>query len=484
MEQLRKSPFKPDRIEGNPSAYGIRPEEVKTCTTALFNSRSLLISGERGIGKSSLAIQLSNLYAGDLTLLQRCGLGTQFPKYLCGYTICSAEMTLADLATDILHNLEQQYLLLTSFHTKSTKVELKLDLGWFTARIDSEITVRRPATIVADFVGGIAATVTSAKLLGLKGVNVIIDEVDELNASVNAGRFIKMLHERLQNQGIRDEVTFTFTGHTGVFERLYTEDNSSERPFVHVPIKTLSSDEAANVLNFAADNAIQAFAIEPEAQEMILGLATGYPYAIHLIGDSAFQKMHEPTRMTRGNVLSGLLALLQSDKAEKYVGHLSKLDDMPRILLMSMSLYITTALPAQIPKDWVVSNLLPGVASESVEEGIEYLIQKKFLYAGPDCNWYGFCDELFRVFLSHYVLTHREKEEELIAKRRSRMEKLIDKQREHEMKRYYNDFRTSITDASMLNYTLEILNMSDFIDMPDIEHLHRREKLAYRDVIE
>jgi hypothetical protein len=65
--------------------------------------------------------------------------------------------------------------------------------------------------LAAEFVAVLEVLYRSAALLGMVGVNVIIDEVDELDPKVNIGRFIKAVHERLQQQGITD-VTLTLTG--------------------------------------------------------------------------------------------------------------------------------------------------------------------------------------------------------------------------------------------------------------------------------
>jgi len=68
MRALRRSPFKADRIEDDPKAFGLRVEAISSCAEALFNRRSVLISGERGIGKSSLASQFKRAYDGTTPL--------------------------------------------------------------------------------------------------------------------------------------------------------------------------------------------------------------------------------------------------------------------------------------------------------------------------------------------------------------------------------------------------------------------------------
>jgi hypothetical protein len=50
MRTLRTSPFKANRREDNPFAFGLRVKEVEECADALFNKQSVMLSGPRGIG--------------------------------------------------------------------------------------------------------------------------------------------------------------------------------------------------------------------------------------------------------------------------------------------------------------------------------------------------------------------------------------------------------------------------------------------------
>ncbi len=126
MTLLRRSPFKVARIEDDPDAFGLRPEAVRSCAEALFNRQSLLISGERGIGKSSLANQFKTIYEGTTTLLERSGISVLFPSYLCGYTFCTSDTSLADVCASIVYNLESACLLLRSTTLKSTKIRIHI----------------------------------------------------------------------------------------------------------------------------------------------------------------------------------------------------------------------------------------------------------------------------------------------------------------------------------------------------------------------
>jgi hypothetical protein len=484
MTKLRESPFKVNRVESDPNAFGLRPDAVRACAEALYNRQSVLISGERGIGKSSLADQFKTIYNGNLTLLKRCDISGEFPRYLCGYSFCTSDTALADLCTNILYELESQYTLLRTITEKNTKIEFTLDLKIFKARFETEVVRQKPGTLAAEFVAAIEVLDRSAGLLGLKGINVVLDEVDALNEGINFGRFFKAIHERLQQHRIKD-VTFILTGQRGVFERLFLEELAIERIIRHIPISVLDLEESRHILNYAADHAEEPFAIASEAQEIILALASGHPYAVHLLGNAAFGHMQNKSRMTRDDVLHGIGDILQSDKAEKYVVRLRDVTDQERLILMSMALYAAGQIPVHIPADWIPNNLLGLLPEEvTVRQVLDGLVAKDYLVEGPKTQWYRFRDELFRVFLSQFVYTHREREEERLAERKQILDSLIDRERKRDqMKRFLRDYRESrnwyADKRPMLEYTLEVLNVSEIATDWDWEHFERSNLLSF-----
>src|SRR5689334_15894417 len=106
MAILRKTPFKVNKIESDPDAFGLRPKEIISCSESLYNNRSILTSGPRGIGKSSLGNQMQKVLEGDRTLLERCGITSVFPNTLCLFYACDQGNSLQQLVLDIMYNLE------------------------------------------------------------------------------------------------------------------------------------------------------------------------------------------------------------------------------------------------------------------------------------------------------------------------------------------------------------------------------------------
>jgi hypothetical protein len=279
-------------------------------------------------------------------------------------------------------------------------------------------------------------------------------------------------------------VTFLLTGQRGVFEKLFEEERAIERIIRHVPISVLDPDDSRHILNYAAGHAALPFTIGTEAQDMILALATGHPYAVHLLGNAAFGCMESESRITLDDLLRGLGELLESDKAEKYMLRLRDLDEQERLVLMSMSLCASSQLPIQIPPEWIPNNLLAPIPEEdTLDEALDGLVSKDYLVEGPRAEWYRFRDELFRVFLSQFVYAHREREEERLAQRRQELDVIIGEERRKEMKRFRRDYRQSRAldrdKASMLEYALEMLNVADVAADWDWKHFERSGYLRF-----
>ena len=196
MQRLRKSPFKVNKHENNPKGFGLRAKEILDCADALYKDLSVLISGSRGIGKSSLGEQMRIILEGDNTLLKRCEVDDKFPKTLTVYYACGERMTLEQLVLGILAELEQEYRILPNVTPTEIKQGFELNLlGLFKANLEATIisSEKPPATIATQFVNGIQVVMQRIKKFGYKSVCIMLDELDLLPSSVNLGSFLRDL---------------------------------------------------------------------------------------------------------------------------------------------------------------------------------------------------------------------------------------------------------------------------------------------------
>jgi len=409
MVNIRKSPFKVDKIENDPRAFGNRPKEVIFCIESLFNNRHVLISGPRGIGKSSLASQIQNLYKGDNTLAKRCRIETELDENLTCFYSCDKNTTLASLSLDLIFLLEKRLKKLPK--VKAKKISASLDLGVIKASLEGDILSSMPSSIATRLLEGIIdINRTLINFTNYEGINILIDELDQLEDNINFGHFIKIVHEYLIQNGLNN-INFIFAGQKGIFSKLYHQDQSVERIIKHVPISKLHKDECKHILTYASTTAIPPFTIEPDAEELILKLSSGFPYTIQLLGDAAFHAMEYPTQMLKNDVLTGVENIVKYDKNEKYYSALNSLSSKQRKILFLISTYPFPELPASIPIDWIKQEGKQLIGSE--EEVIEIynsLHEKGYIIILESKNICQFNDELFRTFLS---LLEFEKKDEI-----------------------------------------------------------------------
>lgn len=428
MATLRRSPFKADKVENDPNAFGLRVKEIIACAESLFNDRSILISGPRGIGKSSLGNQLQKMLGGDQTLLKRCGIKAIFPKTLCVFYACDQKNTLDRLALDILFNIEQRYLNLPDLQALDLKPSFELNLGLIKASLEmsTKIEERSPATIANQLVAGLSNTFTLLnKLQDYQCINIMIDELDQISSDVNFGHFMKIVHETLVSLDL-NQITFILAGQQGVYTRLINEDPSFERIVRHVPLTILDGDASEHVLSYATSRAKPPFRYDSKARDLILSLSSGYPYNLHLIGDAAFSAMEDDEKMSRADVLNGVEIVLTSDKREKYLDRLREISNDERKVILTMSEFPTNTVPAEVPMSWLASKLSSYFNdNEILENTMNTLSEKGLLVTLKNRLNYRFGDELLRVFVSLSRIEQQElllKKSEKTKKRKTELE--------------------------------------------------------------
>ena len=428
---------------------------------ALISRRHVLISGPRGIGKSSLGSQLQTAYQGDLTLFDRCDIKADLTRYLCAYYACDVTTTLAELSAAILFALENKFLLLKTLSTDKAKVSVELDLKFIKAKIETEVARRRPATVATDLVIGLATIQRSASMLGLNGINVMIDELNLIPTAENVGHYLKIVHETLGRENL--EVTFILAGQRGIYSRLIAEDPSIERLVRHVPISVLNPEEAEYVLQFAADHAKPPFAISRSAVDMLLALAAGYPYDIHLIGDAAFSVMERADRMGQSDILRGLGELFRSDKKEKYLEKLRQLTDSQRLILVSLARYSDKRIPMRIPLKWLESNLLGSLPEgETTVDVVDDLVKDGILVVNAQENVCQFAEELLRIFIALLLRGQRELEERRQAHTKEREIQKYEAERLAARRRFLTDLGSGVVDEEEIKRAMDELEQFNF----------------------
>lgn len=122
------------------------------------------------------------------------------------------------------------------------------------------------------------------------GLLVLVDEVDQANQNLQLGRFLKLLTENLHRQNCR-RITIGLSGLDTVPDRLTQSHRSSLRIFEEIPLSRLSETETNELIDVCLDRGdLRAHRIEPRAREALTWLAEGHPHFLHQFGYCAFNK--------------------------------------------------------------------------------------------------------------------------------------------------------------------------------------------------
>ncbi|WP_332810667.1 AAA family ATPase, partial [Sphingomonas sp.] len=180
--------FTPALAIGDPARFAGRQEQLDHVASALFSEGTqIVIFGNRGVGKSSLARQLEGLAKGDISVIDRLGLKpSAIPDYLvvsieCDDTIEDVRALVVRLLTDdtalapwIPFKVEKK----TSSSDASAGLNVKvITLG---GKVSDTDTLEREAIetdVFSAFGNALNHILTSGVV---KGVLFIIDEVDRI----------------------------------------------------------------------------------------------------------------------------------------------------------------------------------------------------------------------------------------------------------------------------------------------------------------
>lgn len=290
------NPFKPH----SPVPTGLfagRINEINEYEKGLFQTKNdspcnFLVTGERGIGKSSLLSLFKPLSTGEI----------KSPDYdafnfVAINTIISDTTTLLSFIKMIENGIKREI-------GKIENVRNFLNDAWsFVERIkvmDSGIEQKSqtedPDIIIDNF--SYSLSQTCKRITNLEkgeeakdGIIFFIDEADNACVDLRLGYFFKAVTELLQQHGCNN-IMFVVAGLPEVSEKLKASHESSLRVFTELKIKELSPDDRFYVIDKAIEkgNEINSeqTTITSDAKGRISVLSEGYPHFIQQFGYSAF----------------------------------------------------------------------------------------------------------------------------------------------------------------------------------------------------
>lgn len=304
------NPFQPNSPVA-PGMFAGRVNEILALEGGLKQTSqgypaNFIVSGERGIGKSSLLLILQHFAEGRAESFEH----GEF-NYICVPTMISSQTHLLGFLKLLQANLSREV-------GKTESIRNFLQSTWdFIQRVkvmdsgvDRSVTESDPDVILSNFTHSLAAT-TSRVCNPEKGeekkdgILFIIDEVDNACDELQLGYFFKIITELLQKCGCNN-VMFVIAGLPELVGKLSSSHPSSIRIFQHLKIRELNPVDRKYVIDrgLKVANEVNSTktSISEEAKESISTLSEGYPHFIQQFAFSAFE-FNNDGEISRDDVL-------------------------------------------------------------------------------------------------------------------------------------------------------------------------------------
>lgn len=316
--------FSPARELEDPSRFAGRKDQVRELTDALrMDGSVLVIYGDRGLGKSSTAIQLQLIALGDTALLSELGAGhlTLEPAetFLTLYVVCTERVrSLEDLQRLILHRLQAIELddagrEILMDRTTKRKISLKYfeheNTNHYQQRagrireeaLSAEEQLHRELTLLANAFE--------------QPVLIIIDELDRAQNLNGLGQYLKSISS--------PQVKFLLVGIAQSLTELVVDHTSLTRQLYPVQIPPMNAGELADVIDKAmlrvARQGID-LRFAPDARQQLIKLANGFPWFVHAIGQEVLRSASDSGRtvVTRDDVIVATRNLTDNRFAQQF----------------------------------------------------------------------------------------------------------------------------------------------------------------------
>ena len=384
-------PFTPNRPVDDPERFFGRGEPVNEMIDSLYqvmsgNPKHTIVTGDRGVGKSSLLTQVHLTATGDNRLTDRLKIdrGTPTFDFVTVWHDVDATQSAFDLANAILSKFEN------SFQKFISGFKLEIDLAGFGKLGRDKQNPFNMTQLIDEFVGRMVKINQEAQEANKNGILIFIDELDRIRADSMIASFFKLTCERMVREGLKN-VAFVCAGITGAVQKLEDEHASVLRTFRDVPLPRFEKKEVAEILRdgfLAAKHTEEVTTLPERAWDVTVGL----PEPTHLLGsemlsvdtdgilkdedfDGAIRKIVTDVRK---NKLASLLARAGGGKYQKIVEAIAAYDKKI------------------VPLDFIAKTI--GQEQSQFSTNMATLVEREIVFK-PAIGFYAFTDPMLKEYI-------------------------------------------------------------------------------------
>ena len=320
--------FRPAKEVDDPDFFAGRSQQLAQLTDSLHVIGSTpVIYGDRGLGKTSLAVQTRYIAMGDSELLESSGLESRAlgseDEYLAFFVTCTdATQDFDGLAQLLINTIEDADFTEAGLdgkpkhlteRTVSRKISLKAFQSESVKKYEREKS-RQPyqelsrAEKLQRLIKIIAESYNQRVLL-------IVDEVDRLRSSNGLASFIKATSG--------ESAKFMLVGIASNVTSLLADHQSLERSLVPVHVPLMTEGELYEIVEkaetYLKDEGLD-IGFDHFATLKIVEFAAGYPWFVHVIGQSSLLLTAEAKRklVVELDVLQAVEAINSNQFAQQF----------------------------------------------------------------------------------------------------------------------------------------------------------------------
>ena len=384
-------PFTPNRPIDDPDRFFGRAEPVNEMIDSLFqvkngNPKHTIVTGDRGVGKSSLLTQVHLTATGDNRLTDRLNVDRGAKKYdfVTIWHDVDATQSAFDLANSILSKFE------STFQKFISSFKLEIDLAGFGKLGRDKQNPLNMTQLIDEFVARLEKIFQAAMKSKKDGILIFIDELDRIRPDSMIASFFKLTCERMARDNLKN-IAFVCAGITGAIQKLEEEHASILRTFRDVPLPRFEKEEVAEILCDGFDKARHSQEVTSFA-ERSWEVTVGLPEPIHLIGsemlsvdsdgilkdddfDAAIKKIVTDVRK---NKLASLLRKAGGGKYQKIVEALAAFDKKI------------------VPLEFIATRI--GQEQSQFSTNMATLVEREILFK-PATGHYAFTDPMLKEYI-------------------------------------------------------------------------------------
>jgi len=305
--EIKESPFtlgRPVPIE----YFVARTEQIKRLErsisqTALGKNENIFISGERGIGKSSLASFIKYLAEKEHSLVgSHCMLG--------------GVNSLEDMMRVIFQRLLQDCTDKTLFdRLKEGFKEYIQGLTFFGVGVEFTSDKNKLRALVDNFLPVMRKIYDEVKN-NKKGIILILDDLNGVTGLPEFSQFLKSFVDELATSGKPLPILLVLVGLPERREDLIRHQPSTARIFDVVELPLMNKPESKEFFKKMFDS--KKITVEDKAIELMVEFSAGYPMLLHEVGDAVFWQ-DEDNRIDIEDATFGISEAAKN-VGKKYIG--------------------------------------------------------------------------------------------------------------------------------------------------------------------